>query len=529
MKELKLSELSLEQKLGMSMVALCWENTEEDLAFLEQQIKNHALGGIWVHPRMENYQATLKRLLAAADYPILSFTDAEGGWGDFKIGSHNPIGVCNSEELAYIFGKVTAVLARQEGYNVICNPVLDINGLRALCGGNSRTLGGNKETVTRLAKAEARGMHDAGVLTVGKHYPGFARTAAYIDAHMAETASDETLEELLDVNLFPYLELMKDGLLDGVMLEHSRFTNVDPDYPASLSTKHFKLLKDRGFDGFAISDALIMMGVVAKYGRRNSVGLAIGNAGSIALPWNYDNAQTMQWLRECYQEGIISDEKLDEVVASVLAAQHKVNVAQPKFTELTEEDLRLFARLSTDSVFAKCDENVPTALDRNGKHFFAILTETEMDIRDADKVSVDTMKATFYHPLEIAERLKELFPNSQIGFISEYPTQNRIAEFLSECLDCDGVVFITSYIYGCYKGKESFTARILSMMDAMQVSNRISTIVHFGNPYLLEDIPHIPRILSGICSVAGVEAALEVLAGEREAKGTLTFDNIQFK
>ena len=58
----------------------------------------------------------------------------------------------------------------------------------------------------------------------------------------------------------------------------------------------------------------------------------------------------------------------------------------------------------------------------------------------------------------------------------------------------------------------------------MQVSDRISTILHFGNPYVVTDLPHIPRVLIGTCSVEGVNAGIEVLAGNYPAKGVLTYD-----
>jgi len=57
----------------------------------------------------------------------------------------------------------------------------------------------------------------------------------------------------------------------------------------------------------------------------------------------------------------------------------------------------------------------------------------------------------------------------------------------------------------------------------MQVSGQISTIVHFSTPYALEALPHIPRVLIGAPSKKGVMAALEVLAGNYPAKGTLTY------
>ncbi|MBQ9116464.1 MAG: hypothetical protein IJY04_05525, partial [Clostridia bacterium] len=382
MKELKLEELSVRQKLGMSMIAFCWGEEYTDIDYLEGLIKEHSLGGIWIVPRNGENKQVLKRLLAAADYPLLSFTDAESGWGEYKIGRHNALGMTGSEELAYLFGKMTALGARKEGYNVVCNPVIDMVNARWLCGGNIRVYGSDKHQVARLAAAEARGMHDAGVLTVGKHYPGSSKTGQFIDSHMGETFSDETAEELLEYNLYPYLELMKEGLLDGVMLKHSRFPLIDPDYPASLSAEHIKLIRERGFDGFAMTDALNMMGVVAKFGRKNSIGLAVGNAGAIALPFHGNNEQVMQWLQECYDEGIITDEKLDAAVGDMLAAQHKIAVMQPRFSEITAEDAAKFERINRESVFANCDDGVTPAIDRGKEHFFAILSETELGIAD---------------------------------------------------------------------------------------------------------------------------------------------------
>ena len=55
------------------------------------------------------------------------------------------------------------------------------------------------------------------------------------------------------------------------------------------------------------------------------------------------------------------------------------------------------------------------------------------------------------------------------------------------------------------------------------LTDRISTIVHFGNPFVLEDLVHIPRIIIGPTSKDGVDAALEVLVGNYPAKGSLTY------
>ena len=150
----------------MSTIAFCQNPEQCDPDYLEELIRAHALGAIWVVPRNERNFPLLKRLKEAADYPMLIFTDAENGLGEHQIGRHNAIGCTGSAELAYIFGKVTALQARALGYNVICNPVLDMVNANWTCGGNVRGYGHDKHEVVRFASAEARGMHDAGVLTV---------------------------------------------------------------------------------------------------------------------------------------------------------------------------------------------------------------------------------------------------------------------------------------------------------------------------------------------------------------------------
>ena len=160
-----------------------------------------------------------------------------------------------------------------------------------------------------------------------------------------------------------------------------------------------------------------------------------------------------------------------------------------------------------------------TALDKNGNYYFAVLTEAGIQ----GEVAVDTFKGQWYNPVAIKEHLEKEYPNAKAGLLSEFPTAREIANFLSDSLDRE-TVFITFCMSQAYVGEERFTPRITSLMKAMQMTNRISTVLHFGNPFLLEDLPHIPRIVIGTISEPGVEAALNVLAGEYPAKGVMTYD-----
>ena len=535
-KELKFEELTLEQKLGMSCAFFYAPWSPNDVEDLVELVKKRAVGAVWISPSADKTGEFMKRIKDLADYPILIFTDAEAGLGEHLIGRHYTVACRDSEEHAYAFGKITAITARKMGYNVVCNPILDMNGkdVRSVCGGVTRSLGYDKDRVTALAKAIARGAHDGGVLTVAKHYPGHDMASAHIDTHMAEAASELTREELLNYNLYPYIELDKEGLIDGVMLGHTRCTNIDADYPFSVSKKGIQLLRDRGFEGFAITDALGMMGIVSKFGKFGAVNLAVGNAGALALPFFPEAEAIMTELKKAYDRGEIPDEVLDASVKRTLAAQHKVFTMQPKYDEITEEDEIKFKSLNYDTVFAKCDAGLTPAISREARHLFVVLTETDIDIRDTSKVSEDTMKTNWYRPYEIKKQLEEVFPNSGITSINLFPSPDQNRCLMREVMGFnslepyDDVVFITFCQPLTYIGKECLSTRVLALFEALAVTDSISAVVHFGNPFVMEDLPHQHRIIIGQASPDGVKAGIEVLAGLNEARGKIISD-VKFK
>lgn len=523
-KELKLEEMTVRQKLGMCLSLFTYNSpareNDENFEYALQLIREHALGAIWITPHSVNRDEMIEKVKEAADYPILIMTDAENGFGDYLVGRANAIACTGNEELAYTFGKVCAVTAREMGYNVVCNPVVDMCATNAVCGGVVRSLGSDKETVARMAVAIARGMRDGGVLTVAKHYPG-ARNPI-IDSHMEENLAMETEAELLDYNLYPYLELMKQDLVDGMMVGHTRLPNIDPDYPASLSKKVNDVIRRQGFDGFMITDALEMMGIVAKFGRQGCKGRAIAGGCEFALV--SDSARAcMDALTESYEQGIIDDARLDEVVRRVLEAQHKAMVA-PKDAVLTAEDLENFDRINRDSTYAQTDPEVPVALDRDGRYLFVVLKENNM-LQDAeDRVLVDTMTVNWFKPAKIGKQLKELFPNAEVETLYEFPRPIQNLHIMHRAMEFDEVVFVSFINSQTCIGKECLTERILTLLRGLKAADKLSTIVHFGNPFALEDVPHVKRMLIGGLSEKNVEYTLEILAGNGTAKGVLPYD-----
>ncbi|MBQ4629587.1 MAG: hypothetical protein IJB70_01165 [Clostridia bacterium] len=518
MKELKFEELTTRQKLGMTFTAFMNDDnrTPEEDEFVLDLIRNHSLGMVWIQHDFAGAKELMEKVKAVADYPILIITDAGNGIGAYKVGRHNAIGTAGTEAHAYAFGKTVGVTARKMGYNIITNPVLDMKK------GSQGSMGQDKYQVTKLAKAMSRGLHDGGVITLSKHYPG-AQNDSGMDSHMAETYSNATKEELLDYGLYPYLELMKENLIDGIMTTHIKLKNIDPDHPVSLSKKSIDIIREQGFDGIAITDALCMMGIRAKYDDVQAKGLAIHAGNDTILPFGPKNSELFEQLCTAYEQGYFSEQRLDEAAKRVLNAQHKTMIA-PKDAELTKEELDLFSTIDKDGVYAKTDAGLLPSISRDGKHYFVIMVRNDTGIEAEGRVCVDTFSGRWFHPFELEKKLKKLFPNSKVAFINEFPTQMQNCRILEESLGCDELVFFTFTEFVAFLGPEHLTRRFVSLIGAMQHTNRVSTLVHFGNACVLEELPHIPRVIIGGNSEGSVDGCVEVLAGNYPAKGVPTYE-----
>lgn len=58
-----------------------------------------------------------------------------------------------------------------------------------------------------------------------------------------------------------------------------------------------------------------------------------------------------------------------------------------------------------------------------------------------------------------------------------------------------------------------------SSKRSCEVSNRISTVIHLGNPYVLEELSYIPRLIISTASHDGAMAAIDTLAGLNDPHG----------
>jgi hypothetical protein len=134
----------------------------------------------------------------------------------------------------------------------------------------------------------------------------------------------------------------------------------------------------------------------------------------------------------------------------------------------------------------------------------------------------------WYKPVQVAKKIMELFPNSIVKTVTEYPHYENTRLILEGQTEYDDVVFITFQKTLAYIGREYLSHRLVDLMDALQSTDRIVAHLHIGNPYVGACAPYVPRYINAYCSASSIDCGLEVLAGIRAAKGVLPYDDVKF-
>jgi beta-N-acetylhexosaminidase len=170
------------------------------------------------------------------------------------------VGQAGSEQLACDVGQAMATELRAVGITMDMAPVLDVLSNCANTVIGDRAFSTDPHGVARLGTAFMRGMHAAGVLAVGKHFPGHGDTL--LDSHVALPSCERTVVQLNACELLPFQAAIAAGL-EAIMTAHVVYNAWDSHLPATLSSAILTgiLRGTMGFQGVIISDDLGMAAV----------------------------------------------------------------------------------------------------------------------------------------------------------------------------------------------------------------------------------------------------------------------------
>ena len=157
-------------------------------------------------------------------------------------------------DMAYRHARVMAAEVLAAGIDMSLAPVIDLDRGSSVIG--DRSFSSNPDAVVELAGHYLAGMHDAGMRSCGKHYPGHGSVQA--DSHF-EIVRDERSIDQIEQDLLPFIALH--SRLDSIMPAHVCYRSVDSQ-PAGFSPYWLqqKLRREIGYRGVVISDDLDMAG-----------------------------------------------------------------------------------------------------------------------------------------------------------------------------------------------------------------------------------------------------------------------------
>ncbi|NVO01283.1 MAG: serine hydrolase [Bacteroidetes bacterium] len=452
------------------------------------------------------------------DIPMLISIDGEWGLGmrldsTISFPRQMTLGAVQYDSLIYKMGVEIGNECKRIGINVNFAPVIDINSNPANPVINIRSFGENKYKVAKKGIAYMKGMQDVGVLACGKHFPGHGDTDT--DSHLALPIINHSYEIIDTLDLYPFKELMKNGL-GSVMVAHLHIPSLDTtkNSASTLSKKIVTgLLKEKlGFKGFVFTDALDMKGV-SKYNKPGFIELKALMAGNdiLLLPQNVPAAVTE--IQKAIDDGVISSKLVEEKCKKQLL--YKKQLGLNKFIPVKLENLY-------------SDLNSPEANLLQQQLYENAITVVKNNNEIIPLKNIEIQKLAF---LSIGDTLPKTFQNYLCNYatldafnISKLP-KKELADSMQNLLSKYDLIIIGLHNTNIFANKQfGITQPSIDFIDSLSKKSKIILDI-FANPYCLPRFTGIKNIEAMLISYQDNQFAgkisAEIIFGAVGAKGKL--------
>ncbi|WP_159517855.1 glycoside hydrolase family 3 N-terminal domain-containing protein [Sunxiuqinia indica] len=474
-----LKQMSLDEKIGQLFIAQVY--SQKDLpenAEILSKIKDFHIGGIIFMQGTPERQAKItNQLQAESEIPLLITMDGEWGPGFRLTGAPKypvqmALGAIQQDSLIYQMGYEIGEQMKRIGVHINFAPVADVNSNPDNPVINYRSFGEDPQNVARKTWLYTKGMQDAGILAVAKHFPGHGDTQT--DSHLGLPVIKHSIERLDSIELFPFTYLIKKGV-GGIMTAHLHVEAYDPEsnIPASLSTNlvQNKLIDDLGFQGLVITDAMNMHGVSKQFsdGEATVKALIAGNDMMEIVP---NLGERIKAVKQAIENGDLSEDAINHKCRKILALK--------KWLKLDEYKKCVIDGIATDydkpeyqATKRQLHEQSLTLLNNNNQ----LLPLQKLDTLKIAAISIGTAHETYFQKM-LANYMAVDFFN-----LAKNATQKDIEKLKLELKPYNLIVVGIHDMRLSISGHYGLSPIINNALEAFSPTKQITVL--FGNPYAL--------------------------------------------
>ncbi|MBM7365582.1 glycoside hydrolase family 3 N-terminal domain-containing protein [Gordonia hydrophobica] len=327
----ELATMTLRDKLAQMLVV-----GVTDAADAKQVVRSEHIGGIfvgsWTDLSMLTDGSTAK-LAKSRKIPLMVTVDQEGG----RVSRLKSLGIDmpSARELAKTktpqqvrtMAKDAGEQMAKLGITVDFAPSADVSDQADDTVIGDRSFSNDPQVVTEYAGAFAKGLEDAGVMPVFKHFPGHGHGSG--DSHLGAVVAPP-LSQMQQTDLVPFRNLLREPGTAGVMVGHLIVPGLTgAQTPASISAGAIGMLRNGkkyngpAFNGVVFTDDLSgMQAITDKYTIEEAVLRAIKAGADVGLWLSTDKVgSVLDSLEKAVKAGKLSTERVNRSVTRILTAK----------------------------------------------------------------------------------------------------------------------------------------------------------------------------------------------------------------
>ena len=463
----------------------------------------------------------LNKIQRESKIPILVEADIESGLGRRYPGAVTlppmmAIAATGNSKFAYEAGRISAEESRGVGIHFNLAPVVDVNNNPKNPIINTRSFGEHPDSVIKYSREFIKGLHEHGMLTTAKHFPGHGDTETDSHSSLAQIPSDSA--RLWQIELPPFKNAIESGV-DAIMVAHvnSPEYQIHSEDRATLSKFWIQdvLRSKMKFDGVIITDAMDMGGIVKKYSDSYALIETI-KAGSDIIIQNNQMKKSIDLVEKAVKNGIISEQRINASTLKVLKMKERLGLHKNKIISMDDTHMSVGKKSNFD--LASEIGNRSITLVKNNDNILPL----EPKSNDTFYI-VDLYDGANNHNESIVTKSLRENGYKVRSFQIDKSDSLIVANHILDQIPSDGLVLLNAYA-NPVEWKENIFLPSVEADFINRLIKKCSTVIitSFGSPYLIQDFPEAPVY---ICAYKGSsvmqKAFLNALMGESDINGIL--------